>query len=486
MSRPVPDRQCPDGIQNHTLAGLFPVIIAGIVVLAALLRYSAARDNLWFDELWTFRPEVVGKIRQPFDVFTAIRHENNHYLNTLVAWTLGPDRPAWWYRVPSILAGAASVWCAAQIGLRRSPIAGIFAAVLIGTSYLLVHYGSEARGYALAVCAALASWNFRERIVTAPRFPLAVLAAVSEILGMAAQPIFACYLAALFLVLLREQVVGDGLPRRQLVCQGGALAASGAFAAWLYLTDLSRAFNPGGNVIPWNEVASQSLSLLVGGPYEGPGRDTAAVVAVALLAGALWSLWRVERHWCLLAMLAGFIVPVGVVIYEARYELYPRYFLIGTALGLTSLALWLGRLWHQGGFSRGFAVVVLMVILGGQVRHIQRLWESGRGDSRILVDALLGETDGNNVVVTGDHEFRIRTLLGEGTGRFPADRKLRFIPDRDLTRERPDWLILHDFSIDPAWPREVRRGPVTWQFQQAVPYAGLSGWSTALYRRSNR
>lgn len=487
MPPPAPPPQTTTPEPRTPPAGLVVWGVVGLLAFAGLLlRVLASAGDLWLDELWTFGPEVAGKVRNPLEIVTRIHHENNHYLNTLVAWILGPDRPPLLYRLPSALAGGASVVFAARIGLRRSLPAGLFAAALIGGSYLLVHYGSEARGYSLAVCAALASWDQRDRLREQPGLARATTVAFAECLGLLAQPVFVCYLAAAGLIAL-----GDSLPRapddrRRGLWQVAATIPGTVVFLGLYLIDLRLAFNPGGPVIPLGEVIEQTLSLVVGGPYEGPPLLWGGVCGGVLLAGAWWSLWKVERQWCVLTLLAGVLLPAVVVLIEARYELYPRYFLTGAALGQVTLALALARGWERPGVSRWIAALLFWGLVAGQARHVQRLLTWGRGDPVAFARLLRLKADGGPVDYAADHEFRIRTYVERGIAGLSTPLVTRLVADREARKQPPEWLIVHDFRVAPPFPAELRRGATVYQLEGTLPYAGLSGWGTALYRRGSR
>ena len=104
------------------------LIAAALLIGAAGLRIAAANNDLWLDEIWSLR--LAGQVKSPWDVFTSIHHDNNHYLNTLWMWAVGPDRRPLVYRLPSLLAGTAAVAIAGLIGWRRDPTTGLLALVL--------------------------------------------------------------------------------------------------------------------------------------------------------------------------------------------------------------------------------------------------------------------------------------------------------------------------------------------------------------------
>ncbi len=126
----------------------------------------AAQNDLWFDEVWTL--ELLRERVHSFgDVFINIKHSNNHYLVSLWMWLVGQNASALTYRLPSVVASIGTVALAGFIGARRSCVEGCIAVILTSSSYLLVHYGTEARGYSLAIFFSLLAWyalqQFEER-----------------------------------------------------------------------------------------------------------------------------------------------------------------------------------------------------------------------------------------------------------------------------------------------------------------------------------
>lgn len=454
-----------------------------LLVVAGLLRLGASRGGLWLDELWTLGPDVRGKINSAGDVFTSIHHENNHYLNTLVGWWLGPDCEAWKYRFPSVLAGLVTVACGWRIGRRRSPAAGWLSAIVLALSYPLVHYGSEARGYALAVAGAMAGVDLRERLWSRPRGITAFATGLVETLGLLAQPVLICHLAGLAVVngwlAWRETTAQN----RRAVWQLAALALPGLIFCGLYWIDLSRAFNPGGPVFPLMDVVTQTLSLVVGGPLDEPGVHLAGMLGGVWLVGVAWWARRGEQAAVGVAILGGVVIPFLVLMIEARYEVYPRYFLVAITAAQLLMSLALGTAWNHGGWKR---VAVLMALVGwggATAGHLLRLWSLGRGDAGEIVELLARESRQSPIRYTADHDFRMRMFLEEGFRRRGWDPPPPPVRPGESGGREPEWLLSHDFRISPAFPETLSLGRAKWRRRVVSPYAGLSGWSTAVYSR---
>lgn len=132
---------------------LFRPTLVAIFVLGFALRLWSARGGLWVDEAWS--AVLVEGARSPAGIFLAINHDNNHHLNSLWMLLWGFDASPLALRSLSIASGTLTILIASAIGARRSALHALVAALLFAISPILVNYGSEARGYALMLLAAM-------------------------------------------------------------------------------------------------------------------------------------------------------------------------------------------------------------------------------------------------------------------------------------------------------------------------------------------
>ncbi|MGN6277526.1 MAG: hypothetical protein ACTHM8_02235 [Sphingomonas sp.] len=128
--------------------------VAALTLVGFVLRLLAARGGLWLDEAWsaTFAQEAA----TPIGVIWRVNHDNNHILNTLWLQLVGANAPPLLQRGLSIATGTLAIPLAAAFCARRSAAGGLIAALAFAISPILVTYGSEARGYAPMIAAALA------------------------------------------------------------------------------------------------------------------------------------------------------------------------------------------------------------------------------------------------------------------------------------------------------------------------------------------
>ena len=143
--------------QGSPLDALMLWIAVGSFAVGIVVRVFAAQNDLWFDEVWSLQL-LRERGHSLTDVFTNIKHSNNHHLCSLWMWLVGQNASALVYRLPSVLASIGTIVLAGLIGLRQSRLAGCVAVILTSWSYLLIHFGTEARGYSLAIFFALLAW----------------------------------------------------------------------------------------------------------------------------------------------------------------------------------------------------------------------------------------------------------------------------------------------------------------------------------------
>ena len=136
--------------QHPPLDALMLWMAIGSFAVGVGMRVLAAHNDLWFDEVWTLQL-LRERVHSFGDVFTNLKHSNNHHLCSLWMWLVGQNASALIYRLPSLLASIGTIVLAGLIGLRQSRLEGCIAVILTSWSYLLIHFGREARGYSLAI-----------------------------------------------------------------------------------------------------------------------------------------------------------------------------------------------------------------------------------------------------------------------------------------------------------------------------------------------
>lgn len=460
------------------------IAAALILIGAGAVRLLAGLDGLWLDEIWSLR--LASQVRGPWDILTRIGHENNHYLNTLWIWTIGPQSNWLLYRIPSMFAGVLATGIAGSIGLRRSTIAAVLAMLIAAASYLLIHYSSEARGYSCAVLFALASADLQERMFRGGGWGAAVGTIFAAIAGILSQPVFLAFYGALLMWSAGKTWFAGRQRRRlsRLWCL--AHVPPLLFFVWLYETDLWRVFNAGGPIYPLSEVVTQTLSLAIGGPDAGTASIAGAACAALLFLAGLAILWQTDRDWCILSVLAVVVMPTVLIAVTGRREVYPRYFLIPVTFIQLTLALAVAAFDLRGRQGRILSGILFACVLAGNSLHAFRLMHVGRGGYFPLLADLVAETPGDEIVVGSDHPFRNGLVLWFYSQYLPETKRLAHLNEDQWPPQGPDWFLLHLLDREAQPPSELKdpKGH-RYRLEHFYPYAGLSGWGWGLYRNES-
>jgi hypothetical protein len=453
-----------------------------IVAVAAVLRIWASLGDLWLDEIWSVA--FAGRITSPLEVFTRIHRSNNNHLNTLLLYLLG-DQPHWViYRVPSVVAGIATVLVAGHIGLRRGRTEAVFAMLLTSFSYLLIHYSSEARGYGLALFFDLLALDFLESYLVAKSAWKLPGFWVSCILSLLSHLMFVMVyagLAAWSVVRLARERRGWGeFLGRLAILHCVPLAAMGL----LYAVDIRHMKIDAAPAYSAKDAVLETLALAVGGPQYGHGAFAAAIVAFGLLAAGAFKLFWTERSDDAVFYLTVIVIaPILLIAFGRSEAILIRYFLGSVLFFLILLSRLLANWWRGDLGEKVLAGMLTVAFLAGNGWHDARLLRWGRGDYWECVRFMADNTSGDTVTVGSDHDFRNRWVVDFYAKYLPADKSLFYYSVNSRPPEGTQWMILHrqDKEADPprAFMDEHRN---RYALVRDYPYAGLSGYRWLLYR----
>lgn len=174
-------------------------LIAGLILLAAALRLlRLGAQSLWVDEMLTL---IAATPNAQYSLSQRLLYNIHGPLHTfVVALMRMASESEWWLRLPSALAGVASVpllylWVRPRLGSRTAT----WAALLLAINPLHLHYSQELRNYAFAVCFVLLScvlldrlcarWSLKHAAAFAASVAAAVLCNFSAVFAFVVQAV---------------------------------------------------------------------------------------------------------------------------------------------------------------------------------------------------------------------------------------------------------------------------------------------------------
>ena len=478
--------------------------LGAIVAVFGAVRLGCAWNDLWLDEIWSLR--LVQALHSPAEIVTRLWHDNNHPLNSLWLYLLGPGQAAWAYRLLSWFTGTAAAGLAGLIGRRlylqlqpdeapaRAQVAGLVTAVLVGGSYFLIHYSSEARGYAPAVgfvfLAVYALGHARER----PVGGWAAVYAVACVLGLLSHLV-------VFQVMLAG-VVWSGLAlgktwnrwRDRWVHLLSWHLVPWMFLGIYYLGFVRKIEIGGGPKLALAEVLGTLAAFSLGFP-SGWGW-TALLVFLGATVFGLVLVWRRDRA------LAGFFatgiyLAPAIGLCSSRFVLlYPRYFIVSAALGLLLAGYGLARLWfcpeigprgRIGPMGRRAAALLPAAFLLGNGLHVGWLLRDGRGQYQAALRYIAARTPAGVITVSSDSDFRNFGVLDYYQAAVGPSHQLHYFPTNQPPLEGPQWVFLHRLDAHTPVPPESLHDPAghNYTLVRIFPHAPLSGWEWYVYRNGD-
>lgn len=482
------------------------------LAVAAALRSVAIFDAFWLDEIWSWawahHPLIYVenlaalKIESALDIFTKLRHDNNHQLITLWMYLVG-DLDQWSiYRLPSMLAGLGTVWLVMERG--RGWAGVVLPGGLFATSYLMMVFSTEARGYGLAIFFALLGYRFLERRLRAESPCSAkdsMMFAAIVVLGMSSHFIFAHFFAAavLWTVVhpLRSQEPGGSIGR--LLRLHGLPVL---YISILYFGFIRGMQFGGGTGAGIGDTLRDVMAWTSGGPNLWWGAALGGAILVGL---AMHGAGRVPNAHNLVflvgASLIGPALPLLLRSLQAEDMtslLYPRYFLIAVTFVLLFASRGLLRLFEASGTRHAVALVITVVLVIGNSVRIARFLQHGRGTYAEAVTFMSKnsiDSAGQLVDFSVGSPVSVRSKMTMLYYRrfLPAGQRVGWVdkPEVHPVASAPRWLAIPDpwFAERPAKDRHTAKqmlqlpSGALYRFADEYPFYGPSGFRWQIYGR---
>jgi hypothetical protein len=465
----------------------FSAIALAICCAAAALRLTGLWSDLWLDEIWSLA--ATGTFSSIRSVFTT-HHEINHHLYSAWLYLVGQDASVWVYRLPSFLAGVATVFVAGLIGRRRNDTTALVTMLLVTVSYELVLFSSEARGYSIVIlCTLLAYYFLSAQNAGRTEVRSAIGYVIAAITGILAQPIFAgvlaaaCVWSAVRLWRTRTSVV-------QAATQWTMLQALPIAAAiTLYVIDWRYVVAGGGTAIqPWFATFAGGFAWALGTPLgRGPVLITFIVLGVVMLLAGLYQLIADKSDDWIFFLCAIVIFPLVLVLARGSEFVYTRHFLPGSALLLVLLGNLLGAGWTRARTTVRLACAAVLVIFAStNALNIVQLAKYGRGQHSAAIWYMADHRQGDALVISGDQDFRILVELSYYIPRLLGSRPWTYVKASEWPAGGPEWIVVQveSFQSPVVSGDYTDRTGVRYELALDLPTAPLTGLHWVLYQRA--
>jgi hypothetical protein len=424
-----------------------PLVAPLLILLGAALIIACSTGTLWFDEILSF--QWAKSAKNPWQLLELYRHDNNHPLNSLWLMLLGEHRPPWAYRLLSIVSGIVSLILIHLLAIRLSPRFAWVPLLLAATSFPLVLYFSEARGYAPAIACLLG----------------ATVLILSESPRKWHIPLFwiLCSLAVLShgtsLIVLAS--LGSGNLLRGILEKKPPLHLLSDLLLWFgipfvvasahWILFLREMIVAGGPKYPVPVVLTHFFGYALGIPGAGKGHLAIAALGILALATAL-VLGRFPTpatRW-FFAFVTVLFPTLSLLATDTTY-LYFRYFLVSLPFVYLLAVPIAERISEMGRIPATAATLLLCAIVAGQFPRLWTLATQGRGDYLNALSHIASDASSSPTIVS-NNDLQVGLVLGYLRSRHPELRPLRFLLNKSHSESAPDWILYATQEDPPMVP----------------------------------
>ncbi len=465
--------------------GAWPWWLIGLLGLALVVSgtifFIAARDSFWFDEIWSLQT-FAQSADSPWKVF-GFHHDNNHQLVTLWMYFWHPQRDWLVYRIPSIAAGLGTIVLSASIARRWSNRAALIAICLTASSFVLVTYSSEARGYALAGFFSLAAWFILDRYLVTQSIVTASLFWALVVLGFLSHATFLFFYCGALAWTSAEIAANRRAPVQTLKVLARLHLLPLAFLLFFYLVHLRVMKIGGGPQGSLLDVVRQALALSLGGDARGFFGPWSYWIALVIAVVGLGSLVRSKSKLWILFFAAIFAAPALILITQRPSQIYPRYFYIPLLLLLLLYSYVVSQWLESGAIGKIACAASLALIVQANARQTIQFLAIGRGQYVAALDYMAEHSTRPEASIQSDHDYESERILPYYLSYLPPG--LRFVYSRqtDPGGIAPEWTVVygqtHPFRPHPSIVDGQGR---PYRLRKVFPYSGLSGYHWAVYQ----
>ncbi len=449
-----------------------------VILLGSAIIILCARGELWFDEVLSL--QWAKNAATPWQLLTLYRHDNNHLLNSLWIWLVGPGAPELLLRSFSIACGVATLVLIYLLAGLLSPRVRLVPLILAAGSYALVLYSSEARGYAPALASSLGCLWIWLRHDGRPTIGSVTAFWVLGLAGLLSHPSIVYVFGAIACWQLCRNRICSCAWLENFRAAFWWFSFPGLMALVLYFVFFRGMDVAGGPTLSPPVIAADFFGYGLGLP-EWKNHPWAAVVSgfFLILVALVWGehRWPGQRVFFVAALL---VLPVVAYWISGRDYVYFRYFLVCLPLLCLLLGCLVERLWTISVGGRFVVVLAVSAVLAIQIPRLFELAWQGRGSCREALAIILRESKGPTDVFS-DHDMMIGMVFEHYRAGWPDGSLLRYQTQWSMPSGTCEWLLAGSSAEVLPEIREIE-GRV-FRHVETLYRPRVSGTDWILYRR---
>ncbi len=449
-----------------------------MTLAAAILIAPGLFTDITTDELWNWR--LVETVGSPLGIFKLSGIDNNHLIISLYMWALKSSASPLTIRLFSFICGLFTIFIVGTLALR---LGGTLATCLFSlfTAFPMLHYASEARGYApLMLAVTGVYWHV---LNNSPREDTRrqLVLAVTLLFGILSHLTFFTVLLPITAIELARILKSRSLtPLRTFFLIAPALAAG----AILFHVAQSPTQYGGPQFSPEQSLAD--LFTLFTGTLTDDVQVILAIIPLTLFSLGVRAAARSYRAMLLLFFVSTLLLLLTILLSpyltpNRTLLCYPRYFLALFPGFLVFLVLGFIDLQRRFLAASHMAIAGTFTILMLNWLPFVRF---GRGQMSLIVKTIASEPSAPDEIVWGDHDSRVGDLFSFYLPRENL-RNVHFVEiEKRKLAIAPHWFIEHAVRQDQVAQQEVKTTANGWRFR--AQRNGQNGSPSGLWFRLYR
>lgn len=468
----------------------------GLGALIGVLIIDRARGlggDLWLDELRSLH--LAGGLKAWWQVFFQLLEDNNHPLNSLWLYAVGPNQSEWCYRLLSFVAGGGAVIAAMWAGYsgakmlsidaltRRREAASGIGGLLLASCYLFSLYATEARGYAGAVCCTLVAMG---ALLSAPLDKkswghlTAYWAACG--VGVVSHAVFLPVIVAGPIWTVGKLWERNSSRRDMLRAVASWHVLPLLFSVAYFFLFLNRIVVSGGQSETVAGTIHHLACFVLGLPEATPQWLGLFLLGFAVV-GCLGFLATKSRPLAFYYGALIVVLPALIFLLSKQHIIFPRYFIVSAACLAVALAQTLAYL-MRGRVSTAIVTACVVGIVVGNAVHFEKLVLLGRGAQRECFKYVVDHTPATSAItLAGEHDGRVLEAVSYYFPKVAAGREVRYMTHENWRKNGAQWFLVYYFKDSRALPAELRdEAGNVWHREASWEHAPLSGGDWLVYR----
>lgn len=465
------------------------VFCAILFAAAVLIRFYFAVGDLWLDEVWSI--VNITKISSFGEIFTAINSYNNHFLNSIFIYVLGPDAPMMLYRLPAVIGSVMSLVFVFLIARKDGQVNALIALTLAGFSYFFIMLSSESRGYGLLMGFAYGALYYAIKIFgeNDRQSKNIFILWGFIVLGFLSHLTFLHFLNGLIVWSVYKLSKEDTGMKEKAIIFIKVYGTPILFLVFFYFFAIRGIVYEDGPVRPFIPTIHKLFHYVFGFPLHTFFQYPSILIVSVLTFFGIYLYKKTSGPIWLFFVTVMFLSPMIVFMTVFKVSVFaPRHFFMNIIFVPLLFSRVLSWLFLKDQACKVFVLCIIGLFLCAQAAQCMRFSKYKRGTYTRALEYIVKVSGEKDVTLASDHDFRNMFLIRFYKPRVEGAQRIhyvRYTPEKGVV---PDFFLVHDFDsrfFPEHMTVNIGTENYTYELMKVFRYdaKGMSGYDWYVYKK---